>query len=141
VAGFEPAASAESVRLEVVSDDGPPAELDPLRIRQVITNLVSNALRHTPAGGSVSVRVGYGPDIVTLEVADSGSGMDPESAGRAFDRFWRSGDTAGAGLGLAIVRDLVQAHGGQVTLTSAPGQGTTVSCRIPRSRATPPMTD
>ena len=131
VAGFEPAAASASVRLEVAADDGPPAELDPLRVRQVISNLVSNALRHTPAGGRVGVRVSHEPDAVALEVADSGAGMDSEAAARAFDRFWRSGDSAGAGLGLAIVRDLVVAHGGEVTLESAPGRGTTVRCLFP----------
>ena len=131
VAGFERAAASASVRLEVATDDGPPAELDPLRVRQVVSNLVSNALRHTPAGGRVGVRVSHEPDAVTLEVADTGTGMDSEAAARAFDRFWRSGDSAGAGLGLAIVRDLVVAHGGEVTLESAPGRGTTVRCRFP----------
>jgi signal transduction histidine kinase len=131
VAGFEPAAAAESVRLDVSVDEGPPVALDPLRMRQVISNLVSNALRHTPSGGSVGIRVSHAADAVSLEVTDTGTGMDAEAAARAFDRFWRSGDTAGAGLGLAIVRDLVRAHGGEVSLTSAPGQGTTVSCRFP----------
>jgi two-component system sensor histidine kinase BaeS len=134
-AGFESAAAAESVQLEVTADDGAAAELDPLRVRQVISNLVSNALRHTPAGGRVSVRVSHDAEGVTLEVADTGSGMDPEDADRAFDRFWRSGDAAGAGLGLAIVRDLVQAHRGEATLSSAPGRGTTVTCRFPRAAA------
>jgi signal transduction histidine kinase len=132
VAGFEATAVAESVRLELSADEGPVVDLDPLRVRQVISNLVSNALRHTPAGGTVGVRVSHDADAVTLEVSDTGTGMDAESAAHAFDRFWRSGDAAGAGLGLAIVRDLVRAHGGEVSLTSAPGQGTTVSCRFPR---------
>ncbi len=131
VAGFEPAAAAASVRLEVLAGEGPLAELDPLRVRQVITNLVSNALRHTPTGGSVTVRVSHGPDALTLEISDTGTGMDAEAAARAFDRFWRSGDSAGAGLGLAIVRDLVGAHGGDVKLDSEPGRGTTVRCRFP----------
>ena len=66
-----------------------------------------------------------------MEVADTGAGMDSEAAAHAFDGFWRSGDTAGAGPGLAIVRDLVAAHGGAVTLESAPGAGTVVRCRFP----------
>ncbi len=112
-------------------DDLPDRELDPLRIRQVVTNLVANALRHTPSGGQVTVVVRPVDAALELEVADTGSGMDAPSAARAFDRFWRSGEAAGAGLGLAIVRDLVQAHGGEVSLESAPGAGTVVRCRFP----------
>jgi signal transduction histidine kinase len=132
VAGFESQASAEHVTLAVEVSDVPPVSVDPRRVRQVIGNLVSNALRHTPAGGRVTVGVDRLPDgVVELEVADTGTGMDAESAARAFDRFWRSGDEAGAGLGLAIVRDLVRAHGGDATLESAPGKGTVVRCRFP----------
>lgn len=133
VAGFQPQAAAAGITLAVQADEVGSASIDPRRVRQVIGNLVSNALRHTPAGGRVTVRVrGIGPSV-ELEVADTGSGMDGESAARAFDRFWRSGDAAGAGLGLAIVRDLVQAHGGEVSLESAPGAGTVVRCRFPSS--------
>jgi two-component system, OmpR family, sensor histidine kinase BaeS len=131
VAGFQPQARADGIGLVVEADAVPPISVDPRRIRQVVGNLVSNALRHTPAGGRVSVGVRRSGTSVELEVADTGSGMDAESAARAFDRFWRSGDTAGAGLGLAIVRDLVRAHGGDVSLASAPGSGTTVRCNFP----------
>ncbi|HJP72541.1 MAG TPA: HAMP domain-containing sensor histidine kinase [Candidatus Limnocylindria bacterium] len=132
VAGFGPQAAAAGVTLEAdAPDDLPDLELDPLRIRQVVTNLVANALRHTPSGGKVSVSVRRVDSWVALEVADSGSGMDAASAARAFDRFWRSGDSPGAGLGLAIVRDLVQAHGGEVSLETTPGAGTAVRCRFP----------
>ena len=109
------------------------AGLFPPRIRQVLANLLSNALRHTPAGGQVTVSVQAEASAVELAVADSGSGMDPASAARAFDRFWRAGDAAGAGLGLAIVRDIMRAHGGDAVLESAPGAGTVVRCRFPRS--------
>ena len=105
--------------------------LDPRRVRQVVANLMTNALRHTPAEGRVTVSVRSVPEAVELEVADTGSGMDEGAAARAFDRFWRSGEAAGAGLGLAIVRDLVRAHRGEVSLESAPGSGTTVRCRFP----------
>ena len=67
----------------------------------------------------------------TLTVRDTGRGMDAEAAAHAFDRFWRQGEGAGAGLGLAIVRDLVMAHGGTVTLASEPGVGTTVTVELP----------
>ena len=131
VAGFEPQAATEGVTLAVEVGQLPSLSLDARRVRQVIGNLLSNALRHTETGGRISVRVRRVGDHVELEVADTGAGMDSEAAERAFDRFWRSGDTAGAGLGLAIVRDLVRAHGGEATLESAPGAGTVVRCRFP----------
>ncbi len=131
VAGFDPQAEEGGVALAVESDAVPALQLDPRRIRQVLGNLLSNALRHTPSGGRITVRVRSLPDAVELEVADTGTGMDASTAERAFERFWRAGDAAGAGLGLAIVRDLVQAHGGEASLTSAPGSGTVVRCRFP----------
>jgi two-component system, OmpR family, sensor histidine kinase BaeS len=134
-AGLEPQARGEGVTLVVDAGDPAPVELDPQRVRQVIGNLVSNALRHTRAGGTVTVRVASVNEAVELEVADTGAGMDRESVERAFDRFWRSGDGAGAGLGLAIVRDLVHAHDGEVELESTLGVGTTVRCRFPTTPA------
>ena len=130
-AGFEPQARADGIELR--SDVGGELvlDVDPHRVRQVIGNLVSNALRHTPAGGEVTVRARREADAAVLEVVDTGVGMEAVGAEHAFDRFWRSGDAAGAGLGLAIVRDLVRAHGGEAELMSAPGAGTTVRCRFP----------
>jgi len=129
VAAFQPQAGMGRVALTVEAVDGlPDLELDPLRVRQVITNLVSNALRHTPADGRTTVAVGSSADGQVLSVTDTGSGMGPESASHAFDRFWRSSDSPGAGLGLAIARDLMRAHGGDVELRSALGEGTTVIC-------------
>ena len=131
LAGFAPQADEAGVALVADATDLPELELDPHRIRQVIGNLLANALRHTPVGGRITVSARRDGDAVVLEVADTGQGMDAESAARAFDRFWRSGDRAGAGLGLSIVRDLVVAHGGTVSLESAEGAGTTVRCRFP----------
>ena len=131
VAGFEPQASTAGVTLATDLEDVPPLSLDGRRVRQVIGNLLSNAIRHTPHGGRVTLRVRRIGGAAELEVTDTGAGMDADAAARAFDRFWRAGDTAGAGLGLAIVRDLVRAHGGEVSLESAPGAGTVVRCRFP----------
>jgi signal transduction histidine kinase len=131
VSGFRPQADAAGVAIAVEAGTVPTVELDPRRMRQVLANLLSNALRHTPSGGAVTVRVGAEHDAVVLEVADTGSGMEAEDAARAFDRFWRAGEGAGAGIGLAIVRDLARAHGGDVELVSSPGAGTTVRCRLP----------
>jgi two-component system, OmpR family, sensor histidine kinase BaeS len=131
VAAFEPQATAEEVTLATELEEVPTLLLDGRRIRQVIGNLLSNALRHTPSGGRVTLRVRRIGEAVELEVADTGAGMEADAAERAFDRFWRAGDSAGAGLGLAIVRDLVRAHGGEVALESAAGAGTVVRCRFP----------
>ena len=135
VAGFESQAAAAGVALVTDTDVVPAIELDPMRVRQVIGNLVSNALRHTPSGGRVTVAVAEKVGSVELSVSDTGSGMDAVTAEHAFDRFYRAGDDAGAGLGLAIVRDLVRAHGGEVILASQPGQGTTITCSFPASAA------
>lgn len=131
-AGFRAAADEAAVNLSVDADPAlPTVEIDPHRVRQVMGNLVTNALRHTPAGGRVEVGVRRDAEWAILEVSDTGSGMDAEASAHAFDRFWRSGERAGAGLGLAIVRDLCRAHGGDAEIESAPGAGTTVRCRFP----------
>jgi two-component system sensor histidine kinase BaeS len=140
VEGFRPQAADAGVDLRSdVAATLPEASLDPVRVRQVVSNLVANALRHTPPGGTVTVAVRADGDGLALEVADTGRGMDAEAAARAFDRFWRSGDASGAGLGLSIVRDLVTAHGGTVELASAEGRGTVVVCRFPTAPG--PRTD
>jgi two-component system sensor histidine kinase BaeS len=133
VAAFAPQADEAGVSLVAEAEELPELVLDPHRMRQVIGNLVGNALRHTPAGGRISVAVRVEAGEALLEVTDTGLGMDAAAAERAFDRFWRAGDRAGAGLGLSIVRDLVTAHGGTVELASREGRGTTVRCRFPAS--------
>ncbi len=133
VAALERHSDEAGVALSVDADaDLTTLELDPLRIRQVVTNLVTNALRHTPSGGRIEVQVRADAEGQLLTVRDTGTGMDADTAARAFDRFWRTPDSSGAGLGLAIVRDLVTAHGGTVDLRSEPGRGTTVTCRFGR---------
>lgn len=109
---------------------------DPVRLRQALGNLVSNALRHTPAGGSVSLHAYRTGEMVTIDVTDTGSGIAPEDLANIFDRFWRveksrSRRTGGSGLGLAIVRQLAQAHGGTVTARSVPGKSTVFTLRLP----------
>lgn len=111
---------------------------DEHRLRQVVGNLVGNALVHTPAGTPVSVTVHDGGGRAVVEVHDDGPGMEPDVAERAFERFSRadasrSRHAGGAGLGLAIVRAIVVAHGGVVALESAPGAGTTVRVELPRA--------
>ncbi|MFH8686840.1 sensor histidine kinase [Streptomyces anulatus] len=118
---------------------GPALRADPVRLRQAVGNLVSNAVRHTPEGGRVTL-CAYaheeGDGTVLVEVTDTGSGIPPEDLPHVFDRFWRaeksrSRRTGGSGLGLAIVRKLVEAHGGTVDATSVEGEGSTFVLRLP----------
>jgi signal transduction histidine kinase len=112
--------------------DLPPIVIDAVRIRQVLNNLLSNALQHTPAGGSIETRV-----VVTdqgemlVQVHDTGSGMTQEELQRAFERFQKGPQSRGSGLGLTIARNLVLAHGGEMRATSQPGSGTTISFTLP----------
>ncbi|WP_442303869.1 sensor histidine kinase [Streptomyces sp. 2RAF24] len=134
-------AAAEAAGVRITADPPGGAWLtgDPVRLRQVVGNLVSNAVRHTPAGGAVTLTYGPADGGGTLvEVADTGSGIAPEDLPRVFDRFWRadrsrSRRTGGSGLGLAIVRKLVEAHGGTVAARSAPGRGTVFTVRLPEN--------
>ena len=121
--------------IRVISDGPVVTEGDPAAIRQIIVNLITNCLRHTPPTATVSVRMYQVPGCAVLEVDDSGPGMDIESAAHAFDRFWRgeaSRTRAGTGLGLPIVAGLVTAHGGHVTLDTNPSRGTQVRVFLPR---------
>jgi two-component system OmpR family sensor kinase len=130
---------ARPVRLEVGPADPPPVVLgDERRLRQVLANLVGNAVRHTPPGTSVTVRVATEPDrpAVVLTVADEGPGMTAEHAARVFERFYRADpsrarDEGGTGLGLAIVAALVAGHGGTVDVDTAPGRGARFRVELP----------
>ncbi|WP_404974728.1 sensor histidine kinase [[Kitasatospora] papulosa] len=151
VAAHQAQADAAGVDLTVTvaEEHGavPVVEADPVRLRQAIGNLVSNAVRHTPAGGRVTLRAhATGPggpdDEVLLEVADTGSGIAPEDLPYVFDRFWRaeksrSRRTGGSGLGLAIVRKLVEAHGGTAGVVSTVGRGSVFTLRLPCSGPDP----
>jgi signal transduction histidine kinase len=116
--------------------DGPPVLVagDRERLKQVLVNLIDNAIKYTPIGGHVSVTVAAAGDIATLTVEDNGIGIDPAHHERVFDRFYRvSTDrgTVGAGLGLAIVKSICHAHGGTVTLRSAPEMGSAFVIELP----------
>jgi signal transduction histidine kinase len=109
----------------------PEVDVDPVRVGEVLANLLTNAIRHTPRGGSVRVTVEPDPAGVAVAVADTGPGIDPRDLPHVFDRFVKSADSGGAGLGLAIARSLVEAHGGRITAASVPGQGTTMRVVLP----------
>ena len=114
----------------------PKIRVDPERMRQVLGNLIGNALRYTPAGGRISLSAGGEDGALLLSVADTGSGIAPEDLPYVFDRFYR-GDRARSegqgesGLGLPIARSLVEMHGGTISIRSGPGEGTTFLIRLP----------
>jgi two-component system OmpR family sensor kinase/two-component system sensor histidine kinase BaeS len=139
VRSFSPLATEREVQLSsVVEDHLPDIEVDPQRITQVLGNLIGNALRHTPTDGEVVVSAHRDQNGICFTVRDTGTGIDPADLPYIFERFYRvdrarSRSSGGAGLGLAIARRLVEAHGGQIWATSTPGQGTTVSFSLPVS--------
>ncbi len=131
---FEGAEVGLETRLEPVT-----AWVDRGRVGQVVANLLSNALKFTPQGGLVRVELQAGDDHAVLQVADSGRGIPAEELPHVFDRFWR-GRTArasGTGIGLTVVRELVQAHGGTVEASSQPGHGATFTVRLPLQATRP----
>lgn len=110
---------------------------DPGRLREVITNLLTNAVKFTPSGGSVLLQAGLHEQQARLQVSDTGAGIPPDELPHVFDRFFRgrrAAGVAGSGIGLAVVAELVRAHDGQVDVTSTPGQGTQVTLTFPRPR-------
>ena len=128
-------AAAGGVRLEVL----PPPALPLLRgdlaqIERALSNLLDNALRHTPVGGAVRVAVAAEGGAVRIRVADEGEGIAPEHQARVFERFYRAAPGrggSGSGLGLAIARRIAELHGGAIELVSTPGEGTTVTLTLP----------
>ena len=135
-------ALADGVRLELGEWEQLEVEGDPDRLKQVVLNLVDNALRHTPAGGTVTLDLLRRGDEAVLQVRDTGPGISAEHLDRIFERFYRidqprSRDAGGTGLGLAIAREVAEAHGGRIDVTSRVGVGSTFSLVLPVS--TPAM--
>lgn len=129
-------ASAAGVTLEVSADgDLPLVDLDPARIREVVANLIANALRYTPSGGAIRVSCtltgGDSHQRVEVSVVDSGAGISAEDLPHIFDRFYKTRDSSGTGLGLAIARKIVEAHGGEIQAQSQPGHGAAIRFNLP----------
>lgn len=135
VAAFDAQAQAAGVKIEMQLEANPVLEIDPQRVREVLANLITNALRYNPGGETVSVRLAEsdpGADRgVELSVVDRGPGISSEDLPHVFDRFYRSSDSGGMGLGLSISKYIVEAHGGAIRAESLPGQGTRISFTLP----------
>lgn len=131
-------APARPIGMQVFDGPGTPEVLgDEARLRQVLSNLMANALQHTPESAPVTVRVGTEGDDAVIEVCDAGPGMNTEDAQRVFERFYRADSSrtrasGGSGLGLSIVDSLVLAHGGSVSVDTAPGKGCRFRVTLPR---------
>ena len=142
VEGFRRRADELGVGLVVEAEPGILLETDPDRLGQIAQNLVENALRHTPETGTVSVQVGSDDSSAVILVADSGSGISPEDLPHVFDRYFvgrqRSVRNEGSGLGLSIVKGLVDRMGGSVEAESQLGKGTTITVRLDRRPTVPP---
>ena len=135
---LEPLALRAQIRLATATDaSGARVRVDPARMAQVLANLVHNAIKFTPAGGTVTLGTTATPSEVNLWVRDTGAGIDPADLDRIFERFFKSDPsraTGGTGLGLAIAKHAVQAHGGTIRAASGGrGQGATVTVTLPRS--------
>jgi two-component system OmpR family sensor kinase/two-component system sensor histidine kinase BaeS len=135
VAGFETQIHEKELRVAISSEHAEDANIDPQRIREVLTNLLANALRYTPPGGGINVHLaGSGSGVerqFTISVEDHGPGIAPGDLPHVFDRFYKSSDSGGMGLGLSIARYLVEAHAGKIWAESEVGKGTKISFTVP----------
>lgn len=118
-----------------IADNMPTIEVDPARLRQVISNLLSNAIMHTPSGGSVKGAVSSEGGQVAMTVTDTGEGIPPDLLPHVFERFVKGPNSKGSGLGLAIAHDIIQAHGGSIAVQNRQGGGATVTVEFARSDA------
>lgn len=141
---YEPSAAEAGVRLQVADGEPVGAAVDRTMLQRALGNLISNALRHTPAGGHIALSATHCQDEVVVTIRDTGRGIPPEHLSRVSDRFYRvdasrASTSGGLGLGLAIVESIMRVHAGSMEIVSTPGSGTTVSLSFSRARATPPV--
>jgi signal transduction histidine kinase len=139
-AAYRPQAEEKGIRLRLdFEGEMPLVEADPVRIREVLVNLMTNALRHTPAGGEVTLggKVDPSARLVEVSVSDTGPGIRAEDLPHVFDRFYKSDGSGGSGLGLTIARSLVAAHGGEIRAENRPGSGAVVRFTLPIRRYNP----
>jgi len=129
---FAAEAAERHIRVDVeAATTLPLVDIDPVRIREVLTNLISNALRHTSENGRVCVTASTQTDAIVIAVSDNGRGIPADDLPRIFDRFYKGHGSRGSGLGLTIARNLVVAHGGEIRAESEKGKGTTMTVTLP----------
>jgi signal transduction histidine kinase len=136
---FRPAARKRDVRFDIISSvDGMVVRADPLRVSQLVDNLVGNAIKFTPEKGRVTLKAAPDGDSVLVQVTDTGPGIPPSDIPHLFDNFWqaRRNDHRGVGLGLAIAKGVVEAHGGKIWCESTVGAGSTFSFTLPLANHT-----
>jgi signal transduction histidine kinase len=133
---FRPMAEKRHIHLSLINpDDGIAVRADPLRVSQIVGNIVGNAIKFTPEEGTVTMCSVANGNHVSVHVSDTGPGIPANDLSHLFDNFWqaRSNDHRGVGLGLAIAKGVVEAHGGRIWCDSAPGRGSTFSFTLPRA--------
>jgi signal transduction histidine kinase len=131
---LEPAATAKGIKVRREVHSGlPMVDVDPSRIEQVLSNLFANSVKFTPNGGSITIGAERHGDDVCFVVADTGPGIPPEHFEHVFDRHWQARETAhlGTGLGLSISKGIIESHGGQIWVTSNPGEGSSFYFTVP----------
>ena len=135
VSGFEAQVKEKDLKVELLLEAVEDMDVDPLRIREVLTNVLANAVRYTPTRGEVKVGLtesGMGGErSVTIFIQDSGAGIESADLSHIFERFYKSSDSGGMGLGLSIAKYLVEAHGGKIWAESEVGKGTKISFMLP----------
>jgi two-component system sensor histidine kinase BaeS len=120
------AGDAQSKQISIRSNlppDLPIITIDPLRIREALVNIISNAVRHTPEAGNIAVAAGVENERMVVSVTDSGPGISPQDLAKIFDRFYKGATSRGSGLGLTIARSLINGHGGEIRAENIPGNG------------------
>jgi signal transduction histidine kinase len=135
---FRPIAEMRGICLNAIPpDDGVAVRADPFRVSQIVGNIVGNAIKFTPEHGNVTIRAAANGNHVAIHVTDTGPGIAPTDIDHLFDDFWQArNDYRGIGLGLAIAKGVVEAHGGRIWCDSTPGRGSTFSFTLPRSMTT-----
>jgi signal transduction histidine kinase len=132
VNSFSADASRRGASMRVdLSPDLPLVTVDPLRMREVFSNLLANSLHHTQPGGRVTMAIGAVANKIVVTVGDTGPGIAPEDLPKIFDRFFKGKTSRGSGIGLTVARDLVVAHGGTIRAESRAGEGTTFTVTLP----------
>jgi len=135
---FQPLAKEKGLQVEVNTPPQCPLQADKAKLQRVFANLLDNAIKYTPDGGSITVAVKEGPKEVAISVSDTGIGISSNEIPHIFDRFFRadgSRSQPGAGLGLSLVRAIVRRHGGEIKVSSSPGAGSTFTVVLPRIKS------